>query len=479
MTEGCSPLSWSDVTPKSEARPLRPTRLFSPVVSAAVAGLLLPVVAFGLTGNAGLPAGQGSSPTEPIAEDRLEPSVTEADGWLADATGLPDEADESTEGALVPSGLPTPAPGDVAASTAAATTSAVAGTRIIAPSLAIRLACALVRVDGTALGDALSSTLDLAPWAADGPAPAVACHWSTDGLDRIRAFQLWRAVDAPGGRPRELIATIPSGNPLRYLDRGLSPGHAYTYVVVGLGVDGVAVAVSRPVTVVIPPRLERLRLACEVLPDPASVDVVRTAALDPRGVACKWSESQNPAAAGYVLWRSVDGGPREAIYRTGLDGMRSFVDTWIRPGHVIRYAVVVVNRHGGAIGLGGPVAVRVPPPPHDAIRLDCVLVGVPASTVDARRPGVACRWSESTHPKAAVHVLWRTVDGGPREPIYRAPAGGQLRYHDAEVKPGQAIRYAVVVLDASGQQVGLGGPVEVRVPLPERLVPADGATGTR
>ena len=45
----------------------------------------------------------------------------------------------------------------------------------------------------------------------------------------------------------------------------------------------------------------------------------------------------------YVLYRSVDGAAREAIYRTGEDGRRSFRDRDVKPGQSIRYAVVAVS----------------------------------------------------------------------------------------------------------------------------------------
>jgi hypothetical protein len=61
-----------------------------------------------------------------------------------------------------------------------------------------------------------------------------------------------------------------------------------------------------------------------------------------------------------VLWRSVDGGPREAVYRVGEDGRRSFFDTDVKPGQHIRYAVVAVNAHGRIVGVGGPDRVAIP-----------------------------------------------------------------------------------------------------------------------
>ena len=56
----------------------------------------------------------------------------------------------------------------------------------------------------------------------------------------------------------------------------------------------------------------------------------------------------------------MDGGPREKIYRTGLDGRRAFLDTDIKAGQHIRYAVVALAADGRVVGLGGPVRVRIP-----------------------------------------------------------------------------------------------------------------------
>ena len=115
---------------------------------------------------------------------------------------------------------------------------------------------------------------------------------------------------------------------------------------------------SAPAT--ISPVREHLRMACAFVWGE-----------DHRGVACKWSEAKHPKAAGYVLWRSVDGGPRERIYRTGLDGRRHFLDTDVKRGQTIHYAVIVVDKHGHRIGRGGPVEVRIPPVPtaQDALAL--------------------------------------------------------------------------------------------------------------
>lgn len=95
--------------------------------------------------------------------------------------------------------------------------------------------------------------------------------------------------------------------------------------------------------------IAELRLACR--PDNVGGE---------RGVLCRWSESTVAHTRGYVVYRIVDGEPREAIHRVGVDGRRAFFDTEIRPGSTHVYGVVAVNRMGEAVAVGGPERVRWP-----------------------------------------------------------------------------------------------------------------------
>jgi hypothetical protein len=79
------------------------------------------------------------------------------------------------------------------------------------------------------------------------------------------------------------------------------------------------------------------------------------------GVACRWSATTRPGADRYVLYRSVNGGAREAIYRTGIDGRRWFLDTRVRPGQTIRYAVIALSSTGRIVAIGGPDLVVLGP----------------------------------------------------------------------------------------------------------------------
>jgi hypothetical protein len=79
-----------------------------------------------------------------------------------------------------------------------------------------------------------------------------------------------------------------------------------------------------------------------------------------QGAECRWSASTRPAAVRYALYRSVDGGAREVIYRTPLNGRRSFLDVNVKAGQTVRYAVVALAADGRIVGVGGPDAVKIP-----------------------------------------------------------------------------------------------------------------------
>lgn len=116
--------------------------------------------------------------------------------------------------------------------------------------------------------------------------------------------------------------------------------------------DGLSAETARPVPVA--ERPEQLRFGCRLVrADTERPDVHR------RGIACRWSATQQRNAAGYVLYRSVDGGAREVVYRGGLERTR-FLDTEVRPGHRYTYAVVVVDADGEPLGGGGPDTVGFP-----------------------------------------------------------------------------------------------------------------------
>ena len=94
--------------------------------------------------------------------------------------------------------------------------------------------------------------------------------------------------------------------------------------------------------------------------DPVRFGCRRASDGEHRGIACRWAPVDG--ARSYVLFRSVDGGARQAIYRTGAAGRLGHFDGPLRPGHRYRYAVVAYDGNGRVLGVGGPVAIGIPSP---------------------------------------------------------------------------------------------------------------------
>ena len=58
------------------------------------------------------------------------------------------------------------------------------------------------------------------------------CRWTAVTGVAVRAYRLYRFVDAPLGRPRQLVARVTPDKPLRAVDWRISDGHRYSYKVV-------------------------------------------------------------------------------------------------------------------------------------------------------------------------------------------------------------------------------------------------------
>jgi hypothetical protein len=177
----------------------------------------------------------------------------------------------------------------------------------------------------------------------------VGCGWSAlTGVD-VRAYRVWKTVDAGLGRPRHLIARVAPDEPLRIVDHHIRRGHTYTYRVVAIGTDGSRVGISNAEWLRVGWRAEKIGLNCAYV-----IDAAR------QGVACHWAKADRPGAARYVLVRSVDGGAREPIYRTGENGRRSFFDTDVAAGQSIRYKVFAIAADGRIVGVSRADTVLVP-----------------------------------------------------------------------------------------------------------------------
>ncbi len=174
----------------------------------------------------------------------------------------------------------------------------------------------------------------------------IVCRWSELEGAAVAEYRVWRRVD---GRAARLVATVAPADPLRHADFAVRRGHTYTYRIVARAADGTRLGVSARVSVRVGRPAATLRFNCFYKLDSAVA-----------GVACRWAASTRPAAARYVLFRSVDGAAREAVYRTKLNGRRGFLDTDVASGQRIRYAVVALAAHGRVVGVSRVDAVLVP-----------------------------------------------------------------------------------------------------------------------
>jgi hypothetical protein len=171
--------------------------------------------------------------------------------------------------------------------------------------------------------------------------PAIGCRWSPSRHPSVAGYRLWRS----DGGGRHVI--FRSADATRYVDEAVRPGQVYAYWVEAVDEDGTTIGTGGPVRAQAPARkLEMLRMACRgTVTDRGPV------------IACRWSESQQRAFAGYRLWRA-DGEDRQLVFRTADRAATRFVDTDVRPDHPYAYTVEVVDAGGETIGRGGPVRAQ-------------------------------------------------------------------------------------------------------------------------
>ncbi len=198
--------------------------------------------------------------------------------------------------------------------------------------------------------------------------------------------------------------------------------------------------------------LPEIKLSCAlVVPNPL------TAIAPNRAIVCKWRAPDGTTVAKYRLWRTVDGGARQLVVVKAADARLRHADFNIRTGHTYRYLVTGVDTAGTRVAKSAVDKVYVGRPAQ-VLRFNCVV------EIDEGLTSVVCRWSDTTRASAVRYVLYRSVDGGSRQAIYRVGEDGRRAFRDRDVRPGQAIRYAVVAVNASGRIVAYGGPDRVVIP---------------
>ena len=116
-----------------------------------------------------------------------------------------------------------------------------------APTMArMKLTCTLQRMATTDTGDSTTNSTTIAP-----TRPAVVCEWAAPADLKMAGYQLWRA-ERPDGTKQVVFR---SADATRYVDRAVSSGHSYVYVVRALDANGRVIGQSDAVTVTFPPTM--------------------------------------------------------------------------------------------------------------------------------------------------------------------------------------------------------------------------------
>lgn len=194
---------------------------------------------------------------------------------------------------------------------------------------------------------------------ADTGRGSVECVWAVRPDVAVAGWQLWNIQLRPEHGQRKLVAEL-GAETLAHVDFEVLVPATYLYVVLGLDADGAIIAKSAPVSVMLVSAShdEVLRLHCRATIGDDRPDSARV-------IGCGRSESSVESAIGYVLWRSVDGGDRSVVGRTGLD-TNTFIDTEVSVGHRYTYVVTAVDKSGEVVGRSRAVHVHLPNTgPHD------------------------------------------------------------------------------------------------------------------
>jgi fibronectin type 3 domain-containing protein len=184
------------------------------------------------------------------------------------------------------------------------------------------------------------------PLTAAWPNRADVCRWTAPTAITVAKYRVWRA---DGTAARVLIGTVASTDTLRFADRNIKTGHTYHYFVAGVNDAGTRVARSNVSNVYVTRAPQTLSFNCVLVTDNGT-----------SWSRCYWSNTARATAVRYVLYRSVDGAARQAIYRTGIHGTRSYADKDVKSGQKIRYAVVAYDKLGHVVAYASPDTVQIP-----------------------------------------------------------------------------------------------------------------------
>lgn len=298
------------------------------------------------------------------------------------------------------------------------------------------------RVDNTRLADLATARVFRAEDVGIGePKPALVAGHRVAGYTEVATIRVADEPSAPahGGR-------------VVHVDRGLTLGRRYTYVVVTTDAQGRTSAPSRRLTLTFIAAPEAPReVRAEAGEQSARLNWARPERLSDGGAIS--------GALGYEILRGTTlDGPLTAVTRTA-PGETGVVDRGLENDQTYYYAVRAVRTESGTTATGAasarvavtPADMTPPSPPSN-------LVAIPS------RGSVRLSWSTSPEADVAVYVVYRAAPGAPFTRVGSVRVPGTT-FVDRDV-PAGTWRYAVTAQDAGARANESARSGEVRVSVP-------------
>jgi hypothetical protein len=175
----------------------------------------------------------------------------------------------------------------------------------------------------------------------------VGCAWSAPSEAGAAGLELLRLDPATDQHRRVIFRTGDLGV-TSHTDGEVRPGHRYAYVVRAVDERGRVVARSRTQWVEVPqPDVGVLRLACALGPAQEAI-------------GCEWSRPASRDAWVVTLWRSIDGGGREAVERFRPSRPNTYRERVPAGASEVTYAVIATSERDRIVARSRPETVRIP-----------------------------------------------------------------------------------------------------------------------
>lgn len=264
--------------------------------------------------------------------------------------------------------------------------------------------------------------------AASGELRAIPLKWDPMFRRDVAGYLVERAAAREG--PFRRVARIEGRLVTATLDRSETDGETLFYRVRSYTLEGrISVATSDVIS------------ATTALP-PAPPADLRAYSYQPHQVPLSWQASRDPAAAGYVVYRSPSWrGPFGPLDRLKGRHNTVYIDTGLEPLRVFYYRVAARNIFQVEGPPGEPVRAVTKPEPLPPIGLRVVELGLGVNRL---------AWEPNVETDIAEYRLLRfPADGGPPRVVASVPPEAMVA-EDNSVAAAELASYAIVAVDGDG-----------------------------